>query len=361
MTDGLGLELLMKRSSHGSDSEGDDGVGLDESSTTSSRASGSGSEDDGATLSSSSTSSTTSSSRASSHHHHHRMSREEVESAKRELLYQFDRLEKKGFSIPKRFSMASSLDEMRHEMARLKKDREVDVSVKFQRKMLLTAVTGIEFLNTKFDPFDIKLDGWSDKVNDDILDYDEIFEELHEKYKGRAKMPPELRMVFMLGGSGFMFHLTNTMLKSSMPEVGQIMQQNPELQRQFASATLKTMAGNASAAPSGGGMLGGLGGFLSSMMGGGARPAAGLQQAPPPKAPPPGAPTRMRGPSNVDDILREAMHNERIELMSSVSDVTDVTDIPDQVSVTSSVRRRVGVANKSRAAAQGAPRRTLNI
>lgn len=348
----LGLELLMKRS-HASDTgTGTEGDGEDASSASSSSAGGSSSS--GVSLSSSAEDESSVSSRG------HRMSREEVENAKRELLYQFDRLEKKGFSIPKRFSMSSPLDEMRGELARLKKDREVDVSVKFQRKMLLTAVTGVEFLNTKFDPFDIKLDGWSDKVNDDILDYDEVFEELHEKYKGRAKMPPELRLVFMLGGSGFMFHLTNTMLKSSMPEVGQIMQQNPELQRQFASATLKTMAGNAQGST----MMGGLSGFLSNMMGGGGGPAPirpPLQVATKGGGPPPPQVSRMRGPSNVDDILRDAVHNERIELMSSVSETTNVTEIPDQISVTSSVRRRVGTAAKSRAVAQGVPRRTLNI
>ena len=40
----------------------------------------------------------------------------------------------------------------------------------------------LEFLNNKFDPFDIKLDGWSESVNESINDYDEVFEELAEKY-----------------------------------------------------------------------------------------------------------------------------------------------------------------------------------
>ena len=26
---------------------------------------------------------------------------------------------------------------------------------------MMAAITGLEFLNSKFDPFDIKLDGWS--------------------------------------------------------------------------------------------------------------------------------------------------------------------------------------------------------
>ena len=32
------------------------------------------------------------------------------------------------------------------------------------------------FLNNKFDPFDIKLDGWSESVNENLSDFDEAFE-----------------------------------------------------------------------------------------------------------------------------------------------------------------------------------------
>ena len=47
---------------------------------------------------------------------------------------------------------------MKQEYDRLTAQREMDQSVKFQRKMLIAFVTAIEFLNTKFDPFDVKLD-----------------------------------------------------------------------------------------------------------------------------------------------------------------------------------------------------------
>ena len=48
----------------------------------------------------------------------------------------------------------------------------------------MAAVTGLEFLNNKFDPFSVNLDGWSESVNESIFDYDEIFEELYAKYGG---------------------------------------------------------------------------------------------------------------------------------------------------------------------------------
>ena len=38
-----------------------------------------------------------------------------------------------------------------------------------------------------------------------------------------------------------MFHLTNTMFKSSLPGMNDIMQQNPDLMKQFASAAASSM------------------------------------------------------------------------------------------------------------------------
>ena len=103
------------------------------------------------------------------------------------------------------------------------KSQRCDQSVKFQRKMLVAFITAIEFLNNKFDNLDLKLDGWSESIHENINDYDDVFEELHEKYKGSSQMAPELKLLLMVGGSGFMFHLTNTMFKSSLP--GDVMRQ----------------------------------------------------------------------------------------------------------------------------------------
>ena len=65
---------------------------------------------------------------------------------------------------------------MKNEYERLIYNRKLEGSVKAQRKMLIGLISGIEFLNNKFDPFDVKLDGWSGQVNDEINDYDDVFE-----------------------------------------------------------------------------------------------------------------------------------------------------------------------------------------
>ena len=167
---------------------------------------------------------------------------EEILSEKKDYLSKFDRLIEKGYNIPRRFTLASDLDEMEYEYNKIKNSKELDNSVKFQRQMLMACITGVEWVNGKFDPFDIKLDGWSESVNENINDYDEVFEELHEKYKDKASVPPEIKLLFMLGGSAFMFHLSKTLFKTSLPGMEQIMQQNPELMKQFASAAMNSMS-----------------------------------------------------------------------------------------------------------------------
>ena len=107
---------------------------------------------------------------------------EEIQKEKFELLCQLERLETKGVKLEKSYSMQSDYADMKHDYDRLSSRRELDQSIRFQQKMLVAGVTAIEFLNNKFDPADIKLDGWSESIHENIHDYDDVFEELHEKY-----------------------------------------------------------------------------------------------------------------------------------------------------------------------------------
>ena len=94
--------------------------------------------------------------------------------------------------------------------------------------MLMACVTGIEFLNKRYDPFDIKLDGWSESVMENVEDYDNTFERLHDKYKSKVQMAPEIELLLSLAGSAFMFHLTNSMF-NSLPNFKDIAKQNPDI------------------------------------------------------------------------------------------------------------------------------------
>jgi len=67
---------------------------------------------------------------------------------------------------------------------------------------------------------------------------------LYVKYRGKAKMAPELKLMMMLGGSATMFHLTHSMFKSAMPQMNDVIKQNPDLIKNMMSAVANT-AGNA--------------------------------------------------------------------------------------------------------------------
>jgi len=241
----------------------------------------------------------------------HMLSAQEIKNEKIDLIYKFKRLENQGVKTSMNYNMNSQLDDMRNEYIKLKKQREVENSVKFQRKMLMACITGIEFLNGKFDPFAVQLDGWSESMNEGIDDYDDVFEELHEKYGGKTEVAPEIKMIMMVAGSAFMFHLTNTMFKTSLPGMDDVLKNNPELMQQFAKAAVNTppkaerggtppsmMGGPMGGLMSGlmGGMMGGgdpMGGMMGGMMGGGGQPS---QQRPPP-------PQKPQEPDNIDNII----------------------------------------------------------
>ena len=201
------------------------------------------------------------------------MSKEELVRKKFEYLHKLEALEKKGVKLSKKYTMESSLAEMQGEYEMIVSEKEKHASIKFQGKMLMACVTGLEYLNGKFDPFDLRMDGWAESVNENIDDYDDIFDELHEKYKSKAKMAPELKLLFQLAGSGIMVHMTNTMFKSSMPGMEDIMRQNPELMQQFTKAAVNSMSNQSP----------GFGNFMGGIMGSG---DSGNQTMPPMGSPP---------------------------------------------------------------------------
>jgi len=199
-----------------------------------------------------------------------KLSKEELLKEKFVYLQKLEDLEKKGIKLTKKYDMESNLLEMKGEYESIVAEKEKKNAVKFQGKMLMACITGIEFLNNRFDPFDVKLDGWGEQINENIDDYDEIFAELHEKYKSKATMAPELKLLFQLGGSALMVHMTNSMFKSAMPGMDDIMRQNPDLMQQFTSAAVNSM----------GQTNPGLGGFMSSLNSGSQAPQPPMAQMP---------------------------------------------------------------------------------
>lgn len=209
-----------------------------------------------------------------------KLSKEEMLREKFRYLRKLEALEKKGVELSKKYSMESSLQEMMGEYETIMDEKSKQNSIKFQGNMLMAVINGMEFLNNKFDPFDIKLDGWSEQIQENITDYDDIFSELHEKYKSKASMAPELKLLFQLGGSAMMVHMTNTMFKSAMPGMDDILRQNPDLMRSFQNAAVNSMSQSNP----------GFSGFMSNVMNPEPQPPSG-------RGPPP--PMATQGPNSI--------------------------------------------------------------
>ena len=167
----------------------------------------------------------------------------EQESAKKsEGLTMLERMDRKGIGGTK-MTTANTLEEIDAEVAKRKDSKGLEASIRFQRSMLTTVTSGMEFLNNRYDPLGVALDGWSEQVNENLEDYDEIFEELYDKYKDKSKVAPEVRLIMSLGLSAAMCHVTNTMFKSRMPGMDDILRKNPELAKQMAKAAAEQAVG----------------------------------------------------------------------------------------------------------------------
>ena len=251
---------------------------------------------------------------------------EQEQKEKNSYLTRLQRLSSRGMG-GQRMTMTNSLEEIKAEYGRVVDTRNLDASLKFQRNALMTFATGVEFMNNRLNPFDVNLEGWSESVHENVEDYDEIFEELYDKYKDAGKMPPEVRLVMTLGVSAAMFHVTNTYFKSKMPGMDDILRNNPDLMKQFATAAagqvgpgfgqfvgaaMNTQRPQGPAGQAGMGSQG-MGGmpFNMSSRASAAQQAQQQDELPMQQQQRPNLRREMRGPANVDDIL-QAFEQEKM-------------------------------------------------
>ena len=242
-------------------------------------------------------------------------SKEDALREKFQLLRKLESLEQKGAQLSKKYTMESSILEMKGEYETIMDEKARQNSIKFQGNMLMTCINGLEFLNNRFDPFDLKLDGWSEQVGENIDDYDEVFSELYDKYKSKATMAPELRLLFQLGGSAAMLHMTNSMFKSAMPGMDDVLRQNPELAKQFQKAAVDSMSNSSP----------GFSGFMNNMtnpepspMRGTGPPPAMATQGPNAMPPPSSRPGNTNSYASRPDLSRSTMSsNDGINITES--------------------------------------------
>ena len=123
-------------------------------------------------------------------------------------------------------------------------------------------------------------------------------------------MAPELKLLFQLASAGIMVHMTNTMFKSSIPGMDDIMRQNPDLMNQFTKMASQTMEKKP-----------GLNQFVQGFQ----KPEPRSESRPEPRSE-----TRrpeMNGPENINSILSGMKKNVQMEKNESLVSIEDVSDL----------------------------------
>ena len=122
---------------------------------------------------------------------------------------------------------------MKYEYELHRSIRDKHNGVKWLSNLLLNITWGVEIANDAFNPFEFELKGWSDQMNDDIDEYYDVLGELYEKYfKAGKPIPPEFKLLFMMGASAVKFNIAHRTL-GKIPNLSEALSQNPELAKKL--------------------------------------------------------------------------------------------------------------------------------
>ena len=265
-----------------------------------------------------------------------KMSDDALLKEKYELLRKFERLSKLGVPMRKRFTIDSPLEEMKMELEFIKREKAMDSTIKQFSEWFVTGMSALEWGSKNVSmlrAFGLQLDGLSEAAQMNVVELEDDFEELYDLYGENMKMHPLVRIPLRVCMMTYMVHLTNQMTrKAPIPNIDEIMRQNPDIARQLASAAMQNqtqqMRGSAAipqptsqASPNNP-----LSGLMSFMQG--AIPPGPPPQQPPTlipkvsdskpvqigvvpkksamKQPPPVATNvQMRAPPSIDDLLKD--------------------------------------------------------
>jgi hypothetical protein len=172
------------------------------------------------------------------------MSEEALMKEKYEILRKFERLQKLGVPVRKRFTMDSPLDEMKMELEFIRKEKSMDATIKQFSEWFITGMSAMEWGSKNINAmkmFGLQLDGLSQSAQMNVGDMEEDFEEMYELYGDKMRMHPLVRIPMRTCMMVYMVHLTNQMaMKAPVPNIQEILRQNPDIARQMATEAMKT-------------------------------------------------------------------------------------------------------------------------
>ncbi len=134
---------------------------------------------------------------------------QQLRMKKIDLLRKLSDLKTKGYKLTKEYDFNSSIEEMEYEYDLLKSFADRRNGIKLYKNTIINFTNLVEFFNDKYDPFGAELNGWSEHMSVEVDTYDDVLEELYEKYKGAGKsLPPEVKLLVLIGFSASAFHFT---------------------------------------------------------------------------------------------------------------------------------------------------------
>jgi len=171
-----------------------------------------------------------------------KMNDRERRRKKRMMIKKLEEWYEKGLTKQNsHFNLDSPYDEIEDEYESAMEDKRKKDSVKLQGWWFMTFINSMEYANAAFNPFDLNLDGWGEQVSEDLDSYEEIFAELHDKYKG-GKLAPEVSLLLRVAFSAAVLNFSNKALSSATPAFNDVIKQSPELMKAFTNATVNSMS-----------------------------------------------------------------------------------------------------------------------
>jgi hypothetical protein len=171
------------------------------------------------------------------------MNDEAIMKQKYDMLRKFERLTKMGVPVRKRFTMDSPIEEMELELETLRKDRDMDNAIRQFSSWFVTGMSAMEWSSKNVNAvrmFGLQLDGLSESAQMGVGEFEEDFEELYELYGDKMKVHPLVRIPMRVAIMVYMVHLTNQMAqKAPVPNIQEILRQNPEIGRKLAGAAMQ--------------------------------------------------------------------------------------------------------------------------
>jgi hypothetical protein len=155
------------------------------------------------------------------------LNHQEDKMRKIELLRRLSEIKAKGYELSKSYDFNSSIQEMEYEYELLRSFADKRNGIRLYKNILLNTTSVIEFLNDRYDPFNFQLSGWSEHMSVECDSYDDVLEELYEKYKGNGKrMAPELKLFLLIVASASAFHFSKSTY-NKMPMMETLLKKNP--------------------------------------------------------------------------------------------------------------------------------------